>query len=102
MTPVSSLPAIIEAIDKADAPTFRTILKSMCKTSPICEHEAAQRLLVPAAKRKAEEGVDDAAGVAKRQRTEDPTSRYEKCITCKKVFDTTENYDNSCSLHPGE
>ena len=101
MTPVSSFPAIIEAIDKADASTLRTILKSMCKTSPICEHEAAQCLLVPAAKRKAEDGVD-AAGVAKRQRTEVPTSRYEKCITCKKVFDTTENYDNSCSLHPGE
>ena len=101
MAPESSNLAVIEAIDKADLKILRSILKSMCKASPICEHEAAQRLLVPATKRKVEDGLDG-ADVAKRQKGEEPTSRYEKCITCRKVFDTTANYEDSCQTHEGE
>ena len=103
MAPESSNLAVIEAIDKANLKVLRSILKSMCKASPICEHEAAQRLLVPVVKRKAEDTTDaHADNAVKRQRAEESTSRYEKCVTCRKLYDITENLDDSCQTHEGE
>ncbi|KXS99127.1 hypothetical protein AC578_3537 [Pseudocercospora eumusae] len=55
--------AVFQAIDKADAATLRSVLKSMCKASPVCQSEAAQHLLIPPTNRKAED-VLDAFGVA--------------------------------------
>ena len=94
--------AVFQAIDKADVAILKSVLKSMCKASPICQSEAAQRLLVPATKRKAEDTTLDTFGVAKRSKVEETASRYEKCMTCKQVYDTTENVFDSCQTHTGQ
>ncbi|KAI1864421.1 uncharacterized protein JN550_008978 [Neoarthrinium moseri] len=91
--------ALLEAINKTDLSTLRSLLNSMCQSSEECYNEAAKRLLVPVTNRKraAEQEPDDST---KRQKT--VVSRYEKCITCKEVFDITGNGDDACKAHEGD
>ncbi|KAF3000412.1 hypothetical protein E8E14_002966 [Neopestalotiopsis sp. 37M] len=92
------------AIDKADLQALRSVLKSMCESSEACRTEAAQRLLlsVPTRrnkKRKSEHSPQGAETADKSSKKAKTVSRYEMCITCEKVFDITDNREDSCQTH---
>lgn len=91
---------LLEAINKVDITILRSVLQSMCKSSAECHKEAAERLLLRVGtgdKRKADENPEGEAN----KKAKTVVSRFEKCITCKKVFDITDNRDDSCGTHHG-
>lgn len=91
-----------ESIDKADAVILRQVLKQMCESSEECHNQAAKHLIVPAvagAKRKS--GQDAQADASKKSKTA-PTSKFEKCVTCEKTFDVTNNRNDACQTHDGQ
>ncbi|KAK6083872.1 hypothetical protein SCUP515_01568 [Seiridium cupressi] len=88
---------LLDAIDKADAVALRLVLKSMCNSSEECHIEAAKLLLTK--KRKSTGGSGQSNSSSKKQKSDDILiSRYEKCSTCKEVFDVTDNCEDSLSL----
>ena len=93
---------LTQAIGKADAPALRHALFSMCKASAECNTEATDRLLLPVARKRKTNDVDQEPANAKKSKVhEAAVSRYEKCGTCKTVYDVTENRKDSCQTHTG-
>ncbi|KAI0126606.1 hypothetical protein BJ170DRAFT_684192 [Xylariales sp. AK1849] len=74
-----------DTIDKADLPILRNVLKLMCNVSKECRKEVSERLLKK----------------PKTQAAEALKSRHEKCETCRKVFDITQNRKDLCQTHKG-
>ncbi|KAI4592705.1 hypothetical protein KJ359_010464 [Pestalotiopsis sp. 9143b] len=89
---------LLEAINKADLTILRSVLQSMCKSSAECHKEAAERLLLRVGKKRKADGSPEAEANKKPMTV---VSRFEKCITCKKIFDITDNRDDSCRTHRG-
>jgi hypothetical protein len=107
MTTQDEVGVLLAAIDKADLRALRSVLKSMCESSEACRTEAAQRLLlsVPTRrnkKRKSEHSPQGAEAAGKSSKKAKTVSRYEMCITCEKVFDITDNREDSCQTHDGQ
>ncbi|CAJ2514115.1 Uu.00g022340.m01.CDS01 [Anthostomella pinea] len=96
-----------QATDKANAEVLQSVLKSLCKASEECRKEASKHLLLStstrtAEKRKPDDSSAKSPSTSKKQKAEETlTSRYEKCITCKQVFDIEANDDNACVTHEG-
>ncbi|ETS79020.1 hypothetical protein PFICI_08873 [Pestalotiopsis fici W106-1] len=103
MTTHEEIRVVSAAIEKADLKALRSVLKSMCESSEECRKQAAQRLLlsVPTGsnKRKSEQSPQEAEDASDNKKAKTVVSRFEKCITCKKVFDITTNRDDSCQTH---
>ncbi|KAI1309647.1 hypothetical protein F5Y03DRAFT_68696 [Xylaria venustula] len=102
--------ALTRAIDNADGDTLRAVLASMCQASDVCRKEAASRLLVSRKREIIElsdssddEGKNSNNNQKKRRETVDviQESKFEKCKTCKKIYDTTLNNDEACQAHKG-
>jgi hypothetical protein len=53
--------------------------------------------------RKRGASTDESSTISKRQRAEeeDLAARFEKCSSCKEIFDIAKNSDQSCKTHPG-
>ncbi|KAI0485238.1 hypothetical protein GGR56DRAFT_65326 [Xylariaceae sp. FL0804] len=100
------------AIDAADAPILRGVLKDMCRLSKECREQAELRLIVPvssasvsvsSASKKRKPGDKTVEKAQKKQKGgnegEAQTARFSKCETCKEVFDITLNHDKACQTH---
>ena len=96
-------PQLCSAIDKADAPALRAMLKIVCQEPAELRKYTAKHLMAPVTpleskKRKSLDGGDN---VPNKKTCLPVISRYERCITCKSTFDVTKNRDTACKTHEG-
>lgn len=101
---------LLQAIDKVEGDSLRSILKLICNRSTTFSDEAAKHFLLPTTashdrKRAAlSEAILDSRATNKSKSEQQVLnrSRFERCRTCNTEFDVSENCDDSCQTHTGE
>lgn len=94
-----------QAIDKAGADAVRSILKLMCNRSVTFSSEAAKHFLLPATESQRKDCWAKSTARREQSKTEEQVfsiSRFERCRTCKRTFDVSQNFNHSCQTHTGE